>query len=1031
MATLNPSAPPAAVPRSTRWAFGIVVAVALGLGAALLTVVDLNGQAVLWENVHWTAFYAVGFALAFRGFRASVGLERRIRARLAAVSGIWLGAQIAWLTQGMLGVVVVPSPSDLLTFAVMVPAVLALDLAVRHAVDRRERLGLYLDCVITFLAIATVVTLLFGYLVTDHDFLAGALLLSFPITCLSISGAGLIAALATRARVRDGGLYALLIGTFLYGIGYLQWVAAAPVITPPGHWSNYLFSIGAMAIGLAGATFRLESRVEWQSVRLATFFRDALPLGAVAVAVACLVASTTTSDENLLVRPLGWAVIVTAVIRQVLLVRERTNAVREAEASAEHLSAAEARHRRLIERIPAMVYIDERRTAESPRSALTYVSPQAVDLLSYTPAELMSDPELWYERVHPDDLAKITTAENVHFMSGEPLHQTFRIRNRDGREIWVRDEATLHRLPDGRLQSHGVLMDVTAQTEAEEAVRASEEQQRRIIDTASSAYVAIDGEGCVTDWNERATETFGWSRDDAMGMRLSELIIPEEQRAAHETGLRRFSATGTGPLIGRRVEVTAMDRADRRFPVELTIWPVRVRGTQHYSALIHDITERRRLEDELRHQAFHDSLTGLANRALFTDRLDHALLRRDEAAVGVIFFDVDDFKLINDGLGHAAGDGLLIEVARRLGELVRASDTAARLGGDEFAVLLEQTTQEEATRVADRIIAAFLPPFEIASHRITARASIGLAFGHPGSEAAAVLREADAAMYTAKGRGKGVWQIYDASMAGEGLAEIELRADLKQAIDGGDLTVAYQPIVEMATRRIVGVEALARWKHPTRGAVEPTQFIPLAEAADLIVPLGRWILVEACRTVQGWRASADGPDDLRLSVNISPRQLLHGSIIEHVQLALEESGLEPADLTLEITEGVLVEEAGASLAALEGLKALGVQIAIDDFGTGYSSLSYLSRLPIDVLKIDRSFIADIGTSRQAAALVRSIVKIGQTLHLETVAEGVETEEQLDRLVRLGAKLGQGYLFARPLAAGDLATLLLAAGSDAA
>ena len=1031
MATLNPSLPPAAVPRMTRWTIGIGVAVALGLGAALLTAIDLGGQVVLWENAHWTVFYGLGFAIAFRGFRTSSGPERRIRAALAAVSLFWLAAQVAWLIQSALGVVLFPLPSDLVTFAALVPAVIALDLAVRHAVDRRERLGLYLDCAITFLAIATVVTLVFGYLVTGHDVVAGALLLSFPIACLSIAGAGLIAALATRARPRDGGLYALLVGTFIYGVAYLTWVAAAPATPPAGSSWNYLFSIGAVAIGLAGATYRADSQARVNSIRFATFVRDGLPAAAVAIAVICLVMASSAEGENPLVRPLGWAVILCAVIRQVLLVRERTNAVREAEASAAHLSAAEARHRRLIERIPAVLYIDERKTAESPRSALTYVSPQAIDLLSYTPAELMSDPELWYDRVHADDLAKITTAENDHFRSGEPLHQTFRIRNKDGLELWVRDEATLHRLPDGRLQSHGVMMDVTAQTEAEEAVRASEEQQRRIIDTASSAYVAIDGEGCVTDWNERATETFGWSRDEAMGMQLSELIIPEEQRAAHEAGLRRFSATGTGPLIGRRVEVTALDRAGRHFPVELTIWPVRVRGSQHYSALIHDITERRRLEDELRHQAFHDSLTGLANRALFTDRLDHALLRRDEAAVGVIFFDVDDFKLINDGLGHAAGDGLLIEVARRLGELVRASDTAARLGGDEFAVLLEQTTQEEATRVADRIIAAFLPPFAIASHRITARASIGLAFGHPGSEATSVLREADAAMYTAKGRGKGVWQVYDASMAGEGLAEIELRADLKQAIDEGDLTVAYQPIVEMATRRIVGVEALARWHHPTRGVVEPTQFIPLAEAADLIVPLGRWILQEACRTVQGWRASADGPDDLRLCVNISPRQLLHRSIVEHVQLALEESGLEPADLTLEITEGVLVEEAGASLAALEGLKALGVRIAIDDFGTGYSSLSYLSRLPIDVLKIDRSFIADIGTSRQAAALVRSIVKIGQTLHLETVAEGVETEEQLDRLVRLGAKLGQGYLFARPLAAHDLATLLLAAGSDAA
>jgi diguanylate cyclase (GGDEF)-like protein/PAS domain S-box-containing protein len=1032
MATLNPSLPPTAVRVSARWAIGLGVAAVLGVGAAVFTAIDLGGQVVLWENAHWTVFYAMGFAVAFRGFRTSSGPERRVRKALATVSLFWLAAQVAWLAQSSLGIVVFPLPSDLVTFAALVPAVVALDLAVRLAVDRRERLGLYLDCAITFLAIATGVTLAFGYLVTGHDVLAGALVLSFPIACLSIAGAGLIAALATRASARDGGLYALLIGTFLYGVGYLTWVAAAPATPPPGSTWNYLFSIGAVAIGIAGATFRADSHTPRASTRFAMVFRDGLPAAAVAIAVVCLVVASTADSDNPLVRPLGWSVILTAVLRQVALVRERSAAVRAAEESADHLSAAEERHRRLINTIPAVVYIDERLTADLHDSTMIYVSAEANRLLSYTPAELTGDPKLWIKLVHPDDAAAVAVAEDEHFATGEPLRQTFRMHDRAGNEVWVLDEATLVRLPQGRLQSHGVLMDITAQKDAEAAVRESEEQQRRIIESASSAYVAIDAEGMVIDWNERATETFGWPPEEAIGRSLSGLIIPEGQRVAHEAGLRRFAITGAGPLVGRRVELLALDNTGREFPVEMTIWPVRAGGVLTYSALIHDITERRRLEDELRHQAFHDSLTGLANRALFADRLDHALQRRGTGDVGVLFFDVDDFKLINDGLGHAAGDGLLIEVARRLGELVRAGDTAARLGGDEFGVLLEHTTLEEATRVADRIIAAFLPSFEVGGHRITARASIGLAFGHLGSEAASVLREADAAMYTAKHRGKGVWQVYDPSMAGDGLLEIELRTDLKLAIEQGELSVAYQPIVELATRRTVGVEALARWHHPTRGDIEPSQFIPLAEAADLIVPLGRWILEEACRAVQGWRASADGPDDLRLSVNISPRQLLHGSIIEHVQMALAGSGLEPADLTLEITEGVLVEEAGASLAALEGLKALGVRIAIDDFGTGYSSLSYLSRLPIDVLKIDRSFVADIGTSRQAAALVRSIVKIGQTLHLETVAEGVETEEQLDRLVQLGAKLGQGYLFARPLAAADLATLLLAAGTlDAA
>jgi diguanylate cyclase (GGDEF)-like protein/PAS domain S-box-containing protein len=1025
MATLNPTGPPAAVAVSVRWAVGLGLAVAVGLVAALLTALDLGGQVVLWENAHWTVFYGLGFVIAYRGFRVSAGPERRIRGALASVSLFWLVAQVAWLVQSAVGLVMFPLPSDLVTFAALVPAVVALDLAVRKAVDRRERLGLYLDCAITFLAIATVVTLVFGHLVSGHDPLAGTLLLSFPIACLSIAGAGFIAALATRASPRQGGLYALLIGTFLYGLGYLQWVAAAPAVPPPGTWWNYVFSIGAVAIGLAGATFRADEHTRRESTRFASFFRDGLPAAAVLIAVACLIIASSTDEQNPYVRPLGWAVIVVAVLRQVVLVRERTRAVRAADTSAIFLSAAEERHRRLIETIPAVVYIDERKTDDLHDSTMIYVSAEAYRLLSYTPAELLSDPALWFQLVHPDDAATVAAAEDEHFATGEPLHQTFRMLDRAGREHWVLDEATIVRLPGGASQSHGVLMDISPQKEAEAAARASEVQQRRIIESASSAYIAIDAEGVVIDWNELATVTFGWPADEAIGQRLSGLIIPEAQRAAHEAGLRRFATVGSGPLVGRRIEVVAIDRTGREFPVELTIWPVQAGATLTYSALIHDITERRRLEDELRHQAFHDSLTGLANRALFADRLGHALQRRTEGVVGVLFFDVDDFKLINDGLGHAAGDGLLIQVAQRLGDLLRAGDTAARLGGDEFAVLLEETTEVAATILADRIVQSFLTPFEIAGRRVSARASIGISLGHPGSDATALLREADAAMYAAKGRGKGVWQVFDPALAGDGLLEIELRADLKQAIETGGLTVAFQPIVDLATRQTVGVEALARWQHPTRGEIPPVHFIPLAEAADLIVPLGRWILREACRTVQGWRASPDGPDDLHVSVNISPRQLLHGSIVADVRSALEDSGLEPASLTLEITEGVLVEEAGPSLAALEGLKSLGVRIAIDDFGTGYSSLSYLSRLPIDVLKIDRSFVADIGSSRQAAALVRSIVKIGQTLQLETIAEGIETEQQLERLRRLGAKLGQGYLFARPLTAKALAELLVA------
>ncbi|HEX7347444.1 MAG TPA: EAL domain-containing protein, partial [Candidatus Limnocylindrales bacterium] len=739
-----------------------------------------------------------------------------------------------------------------------------------------------------------------------------------------------------------------------------------------------------------------------------------LPVAAVALALACLIATTDTSGSASLVRPLGWSVIAVAVLRQVLMARERATALRQAHDAALEIARAEARHRRVIEQIPATLYIDERTTPDQHPSQLVFVSPQVRRLLGYDGEELRASPDRWYTLIHPDDAARVGAAEDDHFRTGDRLDQVFRMRVSDGRYVWIRDEASLLVLPDGRLQSHGVLTDITSEKDAEAQLRASEEQQRRIIETASSAYVSIDDHGVVIEWNERATQTFGWSRDEALGTSLAELIVPEASRAAHQAGIRRYLATGSGPLVGERTEVQAVDKSGRHLPVELTIWPVRVGDTTTFSALIHDITERRRLEDELRHQAFHDSLTGLANRALFSDRLGHALERRDPGTIAVVSFDLDDFKLVNDGLGHPAGDELLIQVATRLGRLLRAADTAARLGGDEFAVLIEDTDEDAAARVAERIIGAFAEPFKIHGRRVVAQASLGLALSVPGVSAEAMLRDADAAMYEAKRRGKGIWLRFDPVLSRSGIDALELRADLKTAIERHQLTLAYQPIVDLEKREIMGVEALARWTHPTRGVIPPATFIQIAEASDLITSLGTQVLRDACAAVQGWRLAPDGKPDLRLSVNLSARQLLHPTIVEDVRSVLSETGLDARALTLEITEGVVVDDAGSSLAAIEGLKALGVRIAIDDFGTGYSSLSYLSRLPIDVLKIDRSFIAELEASRPAAALVRSIIRIGQTLHLDIVAEGVETEGQCDRLRRLGARFGQGFLFSVPL-----------------
>jgi len=414
------------------------------------------------------------------------------------------------------------------------------------------------------------------------------------------------------------------------------------------------------------------------------------------------------------------------------------------------------------------------------------------------------------------------------------------------------------------------------------------------------------------------------------------------------------------------------------------------------------------------HQALHDSLTGLPNRALLLDRLTHALERRGgNGRVGVIFCDLDRFKTVNDSLGHAAGDDLLVAVAARLGDCLRTGDTAARLGGDEFALLLEDVRGErEATAVADRVIEALRAPFELHGREVHVTASLGVVCGDGGGEE--LLRNADVAMYRAKAAGKGRWALFEPSMRAEVLERIELEADLQKALPRGELEVHYQPLVALADGSLEAFEALVRWRHPRRGLVMPLAFIPLAEETGLIVELGAWVLDRACHQAAAWKCA--------VSVNLSARQLEQPDLVELVAGALRRSGLRPDLLWLEITETVLMHDTEATIGRLEALKELGVRLAVDDFGTGYSSLRYLRRFPIDLLKMAKPFVDGLA-SREGAALARTIVELGTSLGLRTVAEGIEGPRELAQLRRLGCELGQGYLFARPLTA-DAATAWL-------
>ncbi|MDX6697250.1 MAG: hypothetical protein QOE65_647 [Solirubrobacteraceae bacterium] len=421
-------------------------------------------------------------------------------------------------------------------------------------------------------------------------------------------------------------------------------------------------------------------------------------------------------------------------------------------------------------------------------------------------------------------------------------------------------------------------------------------------------------------------------------------------------------------------------------------------------------------QEQLVHQAFHDGLTELANRALLLDRAHHALARarRDGGRVSVLYLDLDDFKGINDSLGHSSGDEVLVEVARRLQATVRVADTVARLGGDEFAVLLEGCDSARAVATAQRLLEVLAPSFRMTARELSIRASVGVATSEPGAaDADELLRYADVAMYAAKEQPRGGYHVFEAGMDAQAMERLDLEADLRQAIERSELEVHYQPIFDLQTRRITGIEALVRWTHATRGAVPPLDFIPLAERTRLIVPLGRGMIARACHDLCELRRE-DGVDPaLSVSVNVSAIELMEDDYAAFVGETLAANGLAPESLVLEITESVLVYDSEPTLARLRELKVVGVRLAVDDFGTGYSSLSYVERLPLDIIKIDKSFVDSLGRAGDEANLASVIVALGQRLGLETVAEGIEAEAQGEELQRLGCQYGQGFYYARP------------------
>ena len=548
----------------------------------------------------------------------------------------------------------------------------------------------------------------------------------------------------------------------------------------------------------------------------------------------------------------------------------------------------------------------------------------------------------------------------------------------------------------------------------------SEERIRALLNNVDEGIVSIAANGNIELFNPGAERIFGYGNAEVLGQNIS-MLMPEPQRSAHDKYIEHYLLTGEAQIIGKGREVTALRKNGEIFPMDLRVSEFALAGRRQFIGIMRDITERKATEAKITHLANHDGLTNLPNRNLVQDRIQQTIAwaQRSGHQFAVMFIDLDKFKFINDSLGHDTGDVLLQTVAQRLTASLRMGDTVGRQGGDEFIVLLASlSVPEDAALVAQKILNSVAGPYLINGHELHTSASVGIAvYPQDGDNVEMLLKNSDTAMYHAKDAGRGNYQFFTQAMNAAAAERLMLESNLRQAIERNELLLHYQPIVQVADNNIVATEALLRWQHPSLGLIPPSQFIPIAEDSGLIVPLGNWVLRQACLQLKQWHEQ--GIPLQRMVVNLSPRQFRQPQLVQTFTNILNETGVNPRYLGLEITEGVIMENPEDSIVLLKQLQSLGIELSLDDFGTGYSSLSYLKRFPIDKLKIDQSFVHDITIDPNDDAMVSAIIIMARHLHIKVVAEGVENQAQLDFLHEHHCNQYQGYYFSKPLAAEDL------------
>ena len=660
---------------------------------------------------------------------------------------------------------------------------------------------------------------------------------------------------------------------------------------------------------------------------------------------------------------------------------------------------------------------------------IIYTNTALCHISNYTLEEIMSLPS-FFDLMPPEERQKQRHAWQKRLMGKQTpnFFETVIVR-RDGRQIDL-EMAVKEIVVDERRQFILICRDITRRKRATAALRESERKYSQLVREAPDAIISLNQNGVIQVFNPAAERMSGYEAREMIGKRLAE---------------QRLVAAPYLPKVEQEVALVLNGRERPPFELEL-VWqdgwrltveanPRRMQGNGQIVGVqltLRDISERKAFEEQLAHHVFHDPLTSLPNRTLFRDRVDRALARtrRTDASIAVLVLDLDRFKVVNDSLGHSVGDQLLIKVARRLQECVQPEDTVARLGGDEFTILLEEVKHvTEAIHLADKIGASLANSFIIDGHEFFITTSIGIVISTERHQRPDdLLRDADVAMYRAKEHGKAQYEIFDNSMNASALERLELETALRQAIDQQTIEIYYQPLVHSpanghGAETIVGMEALVRWPHPTQGLISPKTFIPLAEETGLIEPLGRLILAKACREVRSWEQHLPPEVQPELHVNLSVRQFQYPELVEDIAQVLEQTGFPIERLKLELTETILIKDTESQLEILHRLKGLGIKLAIDDFGTGWSSLSYIKRLPIDALKIDRSFIDGLLEDAGDQAIVLAVVSLADILGLQVISEGVENAAQMRLLNKLGCEIGQGYYFSKALPGDKMLKLL--------